>query len=239
MLSLVWLTELLLAPLFLIIACPILLLLIATSTSSVRVNRDQNDNDGWWVATLASLALVFLITNFYGISLTPLKEQPWLVVAGLFVYIMCGLVWANVKWRVFLSKAKARYVKFKSDFMSRRNLSESFLTDVDPAKNPDFDEETKKAVSLIKDYANCVSDNFLTYTLFTPSSTPYDVSLIRKAVTPKAASHSTRIIQWIAFWPVSFVWTMLNDPLRSAATYAFNRVSGTFQKMSDKAFSDI
>lgn len=57
--------------------------------------------------------------------------------------------------------------------------------------------------------------------------------------TPQAADSKSRIIGWMAWWPVSLTWTLLDDPLRRAFEAIYNRMGLVFQKMSDRAFSDV
>lgn len=60
--------------------------------------------------------------------------------------------------------------------------------------------------------------------------------LIRK---PLVRDNKSRIMTWMCFWPFSFVWTMINDPVRKVFTAIYMRIKDTLQKMSDKAFEGL
>lgn len=42
-----------------------------------------------------------------------------------------------------------------------------------------------------------------------------------------------RIIGWMTYWPWSFVWTMLNDPIRRFFSRVYTACAGTMQRMAD------
>ena len=56
---------------------------------------------------------------------------------------------------------------------------------------------------------------------------------------PKPGQHKTRIVSWMIWWPLSLVWTMLDDPLRRAFMALYERFSGLFQKISDHEFRNF
>ena len=56
---------------------------------------------------------------------------------------------------------------------------------------------------------------------------------------PKVGDHKTRIMGWMALWPASMVWTVLNDPVRRGFEEIYNRLGGGLQAMSDRVFKDV
>tara|TARA_B110000503_G_C7099463_1_gene393126 strand:- start:221 stop:751 length:531 start_codon:yes stop_codon:yes gene_type:complete len=53
---------------------------------------------------------------------------------------------------------------------------------------------------------------------------------------PHPGDHKSRIIGWIALWPASMLWTMINDPVRRAAEEIYARLGGTYQHISNRVF---
>lgn len=53
---------------------------------------------------------------------------------------------------------------------------------------------------------------------------------------PHPSDHKSRIIGWIALWPASMLWTMINDPVRRAAEEIYARLGGTYQHISNRVF---
>jgi len=48
-------------------------------------------------------------------------------------------------------------------------------------------------------------------------------------VHPKVGKHKMRIYVWIAYWPWSFVWTMINDPVRKIFNRIYASIAGWLQ----------
>lgn len=59
-----------------------------------------------------------------------------------------------------------------------------------------------------------------------------------KDFPPRAARHKAQIMLWIAYWPFSMVWTLLNDPITRAVKAIYNALGGLMQRMSDRVFAD-
>ena len=73
---------------------------------------------------------------------------------------------------------------------------------------------------LIQDWEHTVARNFM------------------GSVPPKALENKGKIMMWMTHWPFSFVWTVLNDPIRRAFQAIYSRVAGLLQKISDMVFKD-
>lgn len=48
-----------------------------------------------------------------------------------------------------------------------------------------------------------------------------------------------RILNWMIYWPLSGLWTLINQPVRKLFKAIFHRIEGTYQKMSDNITKDI
>ena len=60
---------------------------------------------------------------------------------------------------------------------------------------------------------------------------------IQKA--PEVKVYKRKIIRWMAYWPFSAAWTILNDPLKRIFEWIFKRISTSLQTMSNKMFSSF
>jgi len=56
---------------------------------------------------------------------------------------------------------------------------------------------------------------------------------------PQASEHKARILLWMTYWPWSATWTLINDPVRRAFRYAYTRIAGMLQGISDRAYRDV
>lgn len=55
----------------------------------------------------------------------------------------------------------------------------------------------------------------------------------------KASNNKARIIHWMLYWPLSGLWTLLNDPIKRGFKYIFGRLSEYYDKMSTKILGGI
>ena len=65
----------------------------------------------------------------------------------------------------------------------------------------------------------------------------YHLRLAGAEFNPQVKNHKDDIIRWMTFWPFSFAWTMLSDPIRKAFRHIFYAIQGTLQRISDKMFA--
>lgn len=45
---------------------------------------------------------------------------------------------------------------------------------------------------------------------------------------PYIALDKTRIIMWMSYWPVSALWTLINDPLHRLYNFIYNRLESVY-----------
>lgn len=58
-------------------------------------------------------------------------------------------------------------------------------------------------------------------------------------VKPEASDNKGRIIAWISYWPISIIWTLIADFVTGVARRIYNKISGLFDKISDKVFKGV
>lgn len=56
---------------------------------------------------------------------------------------------------------------------------------------------------------------------------------------PNPGDHKSRIIGWIALWPASMLWTLINDPVRRVAEDIYAGLGGTYQHISNRVFRNF
>jgi hypothetical protein len=59
------------------------------------------------------------------------------------------------------------------------------------------------------------------------------------AERPKASRHRSHIYLWIGYWPVSMVWTLIDDPVRRVINAIVDWLKGLYQKISDSVWADV
>jgi hypothetical protein len=58
-------------------------------------------------------------------------------------------------------------------------------------------------------------------------------------IPPRASRHKGEIVSWISYWPISVVWTLLDDFLKKLFHRVYDLFAGVFQRISNAQFKDI
>lgn len=57
-------------------------------------------------------------------------------------------------------------------------------------------------------------------------------------VPPKAMDNKASILMWMSHWPFSFIWTLINDPIRRIFMFIYARIANLMQKISNATFKN-
>lgn len=61
----------------------------------------------------------------------------------------------------------------------------------------------------------------------------------KAAIIPSPRDHKSRILIWMAWWPWSMAWTLLNDPIKRAFRAIYRALQKRFQSISERAFRRV
>ena len=62
---------------------------------------------------------------------------------------------------------------------------------------------------------------------------PYDTP------KPMPSRHKGRIMTWLVYWPWSFVWTIIDDPIKRMFRAIYDQIKSTLEAISHRAFRDV
>ena len=48
-----------------------------------------------------------------------------------------------------------------------------------------------------------------------------------------------RILHWMIYWPLSSIWTLINDPIKKSFEFILSQFGGFYNKMSESILGDI
>lgn len=54
---------------------------------------------------------------------------------------------------------------------------------------------------------------------------------------PQISDNKDKLFNWIFYWPFGLLWDIIHDPFRKLFNIIYERISGGYQKMSDKMFA--
>jgi hypothetical protein len=58
--------------------------------------------------------------------------------------------------------------------------------------------------------------------------------IVREKSNPRRSQK--RFMSWIAYWPWSLAWTLVNDPLKRIARRIYNQLLSTYQRITDRVW---
>jgi hypothetical protein len=215
--------------------------LVAFFILGIALNIDDDKTSGWGWTTIFSAGLVWLVGNHYNVDFGAILTNPTGIAIAAGSYLVVGILWSFAKWYFKLSNVREAYLELKQQYIAK-NKPVNFLTvpkSKDEVKSKEDAVERDTLIEANGDFFRLVKSHMRNYDHFHDSELQASPNKIVKVIQPLSMQHKSSITQWIMFWPVSFVWTIINDPVRKIANYIFSRIKGTFQKMSDSMFAEV
>ncbi len=168
------------------------------------------DEDRPVAATLVALGTIAAILFVKDVNpIDWVANNPVNATLAIPAYLFAGTAWGVFKWRLFFGAIYRRAAELRREYDAMVANFEAI----------DITMTRKSAPDTWKDF------------------------LLRKgfkyALPIQVADHKARVIGWMMWWPASFVWTLLNDPVRRAFKTIYYRISTTLQRMSDRHFQSV
>jgi hypothetical protein len=178
-----------------LMACGVLVLIIGVLLETNRLG---------WLSILTILLLflfgrdiwTFVTANFFS------------VLIGGVCYVLIGVAWSLVKWRVHLSE--------KMDIFD--DISSKYAYDNDWAGYKAYLQTQWDVLNFNDMHVSLIG-----------AKTNKDIAA---RIIPKAEHNKALIISWMLYWMLSMLATLLNNPLRKLFNYLYSVLSGTFDRMS-------
>lgn len=184
------------------------------------------NSNSWGQATLTTLLGAFALSFMFGIDFTYIKAHIGDAMVAFGAYLVIGVVWSFAKWFSTLRRVADKLIEDKEKFIATRNkrVSMDFLEAPLNEDGPDPRQEFAK---------------YLGYQFTGVAAVGITKQDIIENVRPKAAQNKSNITGWIAFWPLSAVWTLIDDPVRRLIDYIFARFKNLYELMSKSVFKGI
>jgi hypothetical protein len=65
------------------------------------------------------------------------------------------------------------------------------------------------------------------------------IKFYRQEIDISLSVNKNRVIVWMSYWPFSIIWTLINDPIKKLYRYILHKISGLYQKISDRMFKEF
>jgi len=138
----------------------------------------------FWFITMLSFGFLFLISD--PMPLFNLIKNYIILIGFLFIpcYVLGGVCWGIIKWKMFLLKIKNKYIILKDRFLEKENITS--------IADAECQNRFKKYL-----LNNFNSNNIET----SPDGT------IR--IFPRASNYKSMISSWMVFWVQSLIFTII------------------------------
>ena len=137
-------------------------------------------------------------------------SNPLNILACVGAFFILGAVWGVIKWWIYCRDQLEAYNEFRNEFLSRKGLNDTSKVP------PEFRREFKEAVER-------------------HNSNRYGKD--NKIGVPKVSDNKGRIMRWMTFWPVSMIWSLINDFVKRTFRVIYYKIAGFLQSIADKMFS--
>ena len=171
-----------------------------------------------WLASFVLLGFVWIVTSVNGFSIVaePVTTLKW---AG--VYLALGVVWSFVKWFIFLFGKRDELKKYKEEYIKR----------FAPALQADgtFSPED------VDDFVKFLNDQGQ----YTPKKSQMSRTRLQgpQDLIPLVSDNVKDLTRWVAWWPFSIAWTLLNDFLHKLVRGVVRVCEGAYNSLSRSMFS--
>ena len=158
-------------------------------------------------------------------------ENPLKLGGCIAGYFVIGTFWGCIKWWFHVRGCRDKYIELREEWMAGlkgqiARLKRSGGSESNHAEIAAYQEVLKEG---------CITDAAKKY--WTDYITGSHRS--RNTLKPLVSRNKRRILLWMAWWPFSALWTIINDPVRKIFKTLYNSVKGWLQKISDYIYADI
>lgn len=183
--------------------------LMIIATVILMICLENNAASG---ATFVFIGSLFLLDQFGNLPiLSIIHNNPLITILSITAYFAVGTVWSVAKWFFYVRNEKQLYDEMKQKFIAFNKID---ITINDPI--PDNWKQKWKEQT--------------TWRLAEHE---------RIDINPKINEHKAQIYMWISYWPLSLVWTMIDDPIRKILKNIYKNISDWLQSISDRYFKDV
>ncbi|GEM_PF-6496025 len=123
---------------------------------------------------------------------------------------------------------------------TEQNLLGEFLQDKNVRFNWQENENTRNGQSHLPDY---LQKDWEAFAAAAPKKVQEQntrcLAVIASSIRPQAREHKAQITLWMTYWPWSATWTVVNDPVRRAFRWSYQRVQDCYEWISGRVFRDL
>ncbi len=138
--------------------------------------------------------------------------NPLRLLAVVVAYFLSGGVWGTVKWWIFAKDCLEEYEERRDEFLRDKGLVAGVVVP------PQFRKEWRDTLNRDRGYSRLHSGRTL-------------------AEAPRARDNKSSIMRWMSFWPISMLWSFLDDFVKRVFKTIYQRIHNFLQRIADNMWA--
>ena len=189
-------------------------------------------------ATILAILCAIGYSYFHFDFVWPFIQNHYITILSFLpIYLIIGILYSRIRWKFFVIKkrneVKEKAESFKEYYKNtvsedKNNLEYENVNDTTYGKKKYEQAQLKYNNILLDSYKK---DMWIRYLEQNHLSDYIDA--------PKVFKHKSKIINWIAYWPPSLLWFMINDPITAIIKSIYYSMVKGLQKTSDKVYEGM
>jgi len=195
-----------------------------------------------WSHTVFLLLVAYLCFKF-DMKYKDILYNPFPILKYIGLYLILGIIWSFCKWFFFLKSVLLEFnknknqAKFESEnntiLINNRQSADEILKEL--INENLYNKYYRYSNNSIKIKKGSVLKSLEVLSKNNKNFEIYSYTI----ENPQANNHKALITTWITHWPVSLVWTLINDPIKKFINHIFEFIKSVFQSISDKVFKSV
>lgn len=187
----------------------------------------EEESFGWATATIITAVVLMQFGGDLNLH-KGLGETNWWLVGGTILgYLGVGVFWGCVKWYFYVGKKREEYDEIKRKWLEKRGVRDTL--DVPANLKADFRSY------LISDHWGTYTTTIYEYDKETKKSKDVQVPSVR----PFAKDNKARIIAWMAYWPWSMLWALIDDVWHKLFKWAQEATAALMDAIAARRFDGV
>lgn len=167
----------------------------------------------WGFASITLLGTFGVLALIWKIDVFKyIWHHPLSFVVLLLQYFVVGAIWSIIKWWHFVRRRRDLYDEAYHEYAKLHN---QLRTPLSPSDKVDF-------------------IRFMS--IHTPKYNHYGELPYNR---PTTRDHKSRIMTWMAYWPWSFIWTFINDPVKRIFKWMYRRLQAVYEGIVDRIYAGV
>lgn len=192
--------------------------LLSIAAGCIIISALENENGTGATGTLVAFIILMLL---FGPALEWGKyviANPITILWYVVGYIWLGAIWGIVKWYFYLVNDKNAYEACKLKWLSERKINDT--KEIPP--------------TLKKEWLEYVCG----HTKWGTTRMGKEDRELVLLIPLKAWNHKSKIISWMCYWPLSLLWSLIDDLVKNIFDFVYRKLGSMLNKISERVWRD-